>query len=649
MMGRMIRALIAVAFVVSFHTAPLAAQDVRPLVIDGKDTLFQRVLLRNRIQARSAPDGEILRSFAPLQALYVYTRQRDWLEVALGTEGEDRVWIPDASAVDWNQNIVATLEGGANVERLMFFSDENSVYDIIESENPAAAAAPFLEAALTAEQGGAASQDVIALGPQEAIDQRNNLYVMPILDAERAIFDVGGSVNVLKVAVARSDLGGRLQLDTESATTEAARQNFKAAVVFVVDTTISMEPYINATRDALEEVYAQIAQKNETGVVSFGLIGFRDNVDAAPGLEYDVQTFVNLQEGRDADAFLGGISRMTEANASSRNFREDSFAGIEFALTSLDWSDFGAKYIVLVTDASPRGADDELSATGLSPSALNSLVKERIKGVIAALHLRTPRGEADHARAENAYTEMTRQTNEAPLYFPVENGDAEIYRQTARELGRFISDQVISFRSGDAPEEAADSSLFAVQALASAGRTMQLAYLGSTTGTAAPDVFEAYVVDRDFDRRSLTPLSIRVLLNKSELSNLVQALEIIIQNMEESIIAPDEFFSGVLAAAAAMSRNPDTLNTRSDATLAEAVSISEYLDGLPYTSDVMGYTQEEWVRLTIPEQVNIQNDLYAKLQLYRSYNQSTDLWVDYLGAGPSSENLLYPMPVSSLP
>lgn len=32
---------------------------------------------------------------------------------------------------------------------------------------------------------------------------------------------------------------------------------------------------------------------------------------------------------------------------------------------------------------------------------------------------------------------------------------------------------------------------------------MQLAYLGRTNGTRAPDVFEAYEADRDFERTGL--------------------------------------------------------------------------------------------------------------------------------------------------
>jgi serine/threonine-protein kinase PpkA len=58
-----------------------------------------------------------------------------------------------------------------------------------------------------------------------------------------------------------------------------------------------MEPYIRGTRDALRAVLAQVEGSDAANAISFGLIGYRDNLDGAAGLEYDVKTFVDLQEG----------------------------------------------------------------------------------------------------------------------------------------------------------------------------------------------------------------------------------------------------------------------------------------------------------------------------------------------------------------
>jgi serine/threonine-protein kinase PpkA len=621
-------------------------------------------LLREAVARHSAPDKPEAETLRALQAFYVYAREGEWLKVGAGEAGEDLFYIPAAAAIDWKQNIVATFEGSENLGRLMFFDGFDSAYDVVEAEDPATAAAPLRAEAEDAEAGGAPSETVVALGPRTAVDLRQNLYVMPILSAEEAVFENGSFVNLLEVAVARADGGGDAEAADPSVipgpgaaldVPEEIRNNYRVGVVFVVDTTLSMQPYIDATRAALEEVYANVAGSAAADVVSFGLVGYRDNVTAVPGLEYAAKTFVTLQDGYSGEAFLKGIEGMTEASVSSRNFREDSFAGIELALEAMDWSGFGGRFIVLVTDAGPRLADDELSTTGLSAEGLNSLVKERLKAAIVVMHLRSPDGADDHARAEAAYRALASLPNAPPLYFGIAGGDAETYRETARRVGQLVVDQVSSFRSGGpiGPSkplpEAEGEEEGAVDTVASAGRTMQLAWLGSQTSEKAPDVFQAVVADRDFDRTGLKPLSIRVLLTKSDLSDLQEALKIIVEKAEENVIDPDKFFEQVLGAAADMSRNPDKVSRRSAETIAEAVAIDEFIEDLPYKSRIMAITEDDWLRMSISEQQTVVNELIEKIERYSRYNEATDTWVDVLGTGAEGDALVYPMKLDDLP
>jgi len=53
--------------------------------------------------------------------------------------------------------------------------------------------------------------------------------------------------------------------------------------------------------------------------------------------------------------------------------------------------------------------------------------------------------------------------------------------------------------------------------------------------------------------------------------------------------------------------------------------------------------------LSIAEQTTVINELYDKVERFRRYNASTDLWVDYLGAGDGADALLYPMLLDDLP
>ncbi|WP_456385717.1 vWA domain-containing protein [Profundibacter sp.] len=651
-MSRIVLGFIIILAHVTLNATIAGAQDT-PLVMEGKKQLFQRVLVRDRTLARSEPNGVEGSEVLPLRALFVYARKDDWVQVGLNDTGGELFWLPENTVVDWKQNIVATFDGSSEVGRVLFFNDLDSLYDVVESEDPSIVARDLRIEAEKAESGGAPSETIIALGPRQTIDQRQNLYVMPILDSEEAILENGANINLLKVAVARIDRQDPApKINTPHAAPDSFRKGYKAGVVFVVDTTISMEPYIRGTRDALETILRQVEGSAASDAISFGLIGYRDNLSVAPGLEYDVKTFVNLTEGSSSAAFLSGIAQMSEADTTSRNFREDSFKGVEYAISAMNWEGFDARFIVLVTDAGPRVAGDPLSATGLNAVGLNSIVKESLGAAIAVMHLRTNRGRKDHESAELAYRALTRQANQSALYFPVQNGDPEKYRDGAQRLAGLIVNQVVAFRGGEKHQDFAEDQPNndpLENAIGAAGRTMQLAFLGRTQGIAAPDVFEAYIGDRDFKRTGLKPLSIRLLLNKAQLSDLTEALSIIAERGEASVINPNEFFAQVLGAAADMSRRPSNVAGRADATIADAVAIPEYLEGLPYKSRIMNITESDYVRLTISEQQGLMNELFEKIERYKRYNQATDQWVDYLQTGGSAQSLLYPMKLDDLP
>lgn len=673
-LGDFFRVLPAAAFGLWMLTSPasLAAQST-PLLMNGKDTLYQRVLVRERTIARATPGAENGSTVMPLTALYVYERLDGWLQVAAGEDGSDLFWIPEDSATDWKQTIVATIEASENVGRLLFFKNQDPLYDLLDLESPGLLAGEYRGEAEAAEKGGTPSETVVALGPRKVIDQKNNLYVMPILDFEEEVFDNGTFVNLLKVAVARAD--GQGSLDGQTSFSDTAKpigersagsgkeegaedENYQIGVVFVVDTTISMDPYIKATRAALQDVYEEVRASGLSDAVSFGLIGYRDNIAAAPGLEYATRTFVTLEEGLEGDKFLAGIDTMNEARSSSKNFREDSYAGVEHALDTMGWGPFDGRFIVLVSDAGPREVDDEYSQTGLSAKGLNALVRERLNGAIAVMHLKTPKGQSDHDRAEAAYRDLATFPNLPPLYFPIENGDPETFRREARDFGKLLTQDVLHFRTD--PAQGIESGLRDItegpvtadprlDGVRSVSRTMQLAFLGRTEGAKAPDVFEAYVADRDFERTGLKPLSMRVLISKAQLSALYDAMNTIIEKGEENIVDPDQFFAQVLGAAADMSRSPDKVSRQSDPSLAQAVAIDDYIEDLPYRSRIMSVTEDDWLDMSFSEQAAIMNELYDKIRRYEQYNEATDLWVDYLGTGAKAQNLLYPMPLDDLP
>lgn len=619
-------------------TIPVVAE---PLRVEGREQLFQRVLVRETGTAFDTPGGQEVASTLPLQAFYVFEHQDGFIRVATAANATEFYWISEDETVPWRQNIVAVFENTSQVERVLLLESEDNVLDLVESEAPGLDAAALRETALT---NSAENEQVIALGPEETIDQRTNLYVLPILQNSREFFESGISTNVLEVAVVR-------QNSTPSAQTQEAApvtEGFQAGVVFVVDTTVSMQPFIEATRDAISGIYDQIEAAGLSNSISFGVLGFRDNLSASPGLEYATRKFVSFDDGVTREGFVSGINRMQQASVSSVGFDEDSFTGIREALSQFDWAPFHARYLVLVTDAGPRLAEDELSGTGLSPEGLNNVVTELSGASVFVLHLKTDSGTSNHAAAEEAYRRLSQRPNEPGYYFDVPGGDPQIYRAKAIELAEAIIGQVGRIRgtTEQIPEVEDEDSIAA--AISSSSRMMELAYLGNQNSTVAPDVFRAWISDRDYEQQNKKTLSIRLLINKSQLSDLSQAIERIITLAEENVLSPDQFFRQILSASASMSRRPEDVTLSSESTIASTAQIADYLEGLPYTSRIMKITEDDWIRMSISEQQMIINSLYDKLHRFREYNAATDIWVDYLGNGIGSERA-YPMRLDDLP
>src|SRR5690606_36611928 len=129
-----------------------------------------------------------------------------------------------------------------------------------------------------------------------------------------------------------------------------AAQSFRTGVVFVIDTTISMGPYIERTRDTMQSVYQAIESSGLSDKVSFGLVGYRDNTQAAPGVGYLSQVFVDLEEGVSGETFLANMTTLRPATISSYGYDEDAYAGVSQAINDMDWSGYDARYVILITD-----------------------------------------------------------------------------------------------------------------------------------------------------------------------------------------------------------------------------------------------------------------------------------------------------------
>lgn len=641
---------------------PALAADDKPLLQAGKKTLYQRVLTTPscRLGATAgAADGKPQPAFT---RFYVYQRQQvgdaEWLKVGPDSYGKTLGWIDAGCSVEWKMQMTLALTNPAGREPLLFFRQRETLDKLFAQDDPGKLLKPIR--ANLASQGRDSS--VVAREPDYAVDLAKRFYLLPVLNAREIMTEKGFQVRELEVAsVTAAAPKSAEQLAQDKAGEVNTLKGFSAAVVFVIDSTISMGPYIDRTREAIKKIYQHIEQEKLLEQVKFGLVAYRSNIKAVPALEYVSKLYVDPAQVQGGEDFLARMAALKPATVSSSRFDEDAYAGVMKALDGIDWTQFGARYLVLVTDAGALNGDDPLSATGLDAAQVRLEAKHR--GVaLYSLHLKTPSGAKDHASAEAQYRDLSNNpVLNKPLYYPVDAGDVDNFGRKIDALAAAITGQVKAAYRG---EKAAGSALGAdadygkkgkpagdalLEDTAKLGHAMRLAYLGEVTGASAPPVFHAWIGDRDFVKQSVPTTEVRVLLTKAQLSDLSEVVKKIVDAANEGLISPNEMFERLRSVAATMGKDPNQLQKGGkSATLAEMGLMAEYLEGLPYLSEVLSLDEETWKGMEGLEQEKFIRRLNTKLKYYQKYNADADRWVS-LAEGSDPRDHVYPVPLEALP
>jgi ppka (von willebrand factor, type a) len=637
-----------------------------PLKQEGKQTLFQRVLSTPSCMLTDSAGGKNGKAVPVFSRYYVYARQeiagKQWLQVGPDEFGKTVGWLDSDCAVPWNIQMTLTFTNPVDRDPLLFFKEKASLEKIIGSSNKQADVAAIRQ---NLEKSGA-SPEIVAQEPKEPVDFQKNFYLLPVLQGEEVMNGDGFYERVLEVAsVSKTDKSQPTTANKSNNPAATKNPNevtgFKAAVVFVIDSTISMDPYINRTREAVKKLYEKVEKENLQEQVKFGLIAFRSSTKAVPELEYTSKMFVDPNKVKDGKDFMNKVASLKQATVSSKEFSEDAYAGINQALNEIDWNSFGGRYIVLITDAGAIDGNNPISTTGMGAQQLR--LEAQHKGVaIYTLHLKTKTGKDNHEQAAGQYNELAfnNYLNKA-LYYPVNAGDVNEFGSKVSTLADALTSQVKLAYKG---EMAAGSSLSAKeepktkaepskeneieQDAALLGKAMRLAYLGRTNGQAAPPVFKAWISDRDFVKSNIPTAEVRVLLTKAQLSDLSDVVKKISDAANSGLISPDDMFKQLRSVAAAMGQDPSKIKQGTSTKIAELGLLGEYLDGIPYKSQVTGIDEDAWKSMGGQQQEKFIIDLQKKLRLYQTYNADVDRWIS-LSEGSDPKDNVYPVSLEALP
>jgi serine/threonine-protein kinase PpkA len=624
---------------------PLAADSdggQRPLLMAGKKTLFQRVLSKPGAKLSSEAGGAPGKALPAFSVLYVYQRKdvdgSPWLRIGAATDGRSDGWLPAAQVSDWKQSLVLKFTERSGRAPVMFLRQPGEVEKLLA--DPAAAKNLLLKAQKNPED----NQQVLALEPTASAVPQNQFYLLPIFDAKESFDENGQPVQLLNVA---SIDPGTAAAKPATPLINANADAFRTAVVLVVDTTVSMQPYIDQVRDVVHELQTRIAERGELDSVSFGMVGFRSSVKKTPGLEYVAKTLITLDQGRDPQRFLDMARQVKASTVSSHSFNEDAFAGVMQAVEGMDWSGYGGRLILLVTDAGALRKNDPFAATQMNEAEVRqAALGKQIK--IYALHLRTDAGKKTHGGAESQYRILTADANPriGDLYTAVPGGDVRKLGERVDEIGTVFANLVHQVRSNTPqPVPLLSSAPSLADKSAAVGYAMHMDFLGHKGASQAPQLVSAWTADRDLTNPALPAFQVCVMLTKLQLNDLQQSLKLIVDAARKTQTSPRDFFQEIASASAYMSRDPQAL--RKGGNLADGGILGEYLEGLPYRSKSLNMTQDLWLSLSVAEQEDFIDELDSKIRLYETFHNDVANWVRFGDAEPG--DALYRVPLSTLP
>ena len=626
---------------------PVAGAD-RPLLMAGKHSLYQRVLSVPGARLAGGPGGQADTEAVPFTAYYVYSRReqggREWLELGTDRHGSRAGWLSGDDCIEWNHGLTAAFRDPAGHDRVLLFRDSDSLRQLAGQSDTGAYQRLYSEAV---RGQSAADSPVVAIQPPGYINIQEDFYLVPIHRYEDVYL---GSEKARLLQVSSVPL--------VSEASGAGRRDYTAGLVFVIDSTLSMQPYIERTQEAVTTIFATLDEADLPGQMNFGLVAYRDNLDAAPGLDYLVRTYVDLDEGHDAAGFFSRLKSLRDASVSSKDFTEDAYAGVKQAIEAINWSGHDARYIVLVTDAGARDANDPLSSTGMDAERLRQMAQEQ--GIaIFVLHLLTDATMPDKAADAEQYRRLADFPGVGSLYYGVPTGDVEEFGEVLDALAAQITGQVqmaATNRKPPVPVTPGDNvQLAELQArVDKLGYALRMQYLQKSEGGELPRVFDAWLLDRDFRDPERATLDVRVLLSRDQLSDLSDVLTQVLEAAEDGLLSPQNFLSELQSLAATATRDPERLGATTKTTagtgnsLADLGFMREYIEDLPYTGEVMGLSLDDWQSWSTRQQIAFLNRLEEKVGYYRALHDHTDLWVS-LDGGPVDGDSVYPVELEQLP
>jgi serine/threonine-protein kinase PpkA len=568
---------------------------------------------------------------------------KGWYKVGPNRDAP-RGWMQAKDVIEWKQALVVSYSnpGGDTRRRrrpvLMF----NTYEDVLGALQDTPGAPQLYEQLARRE----VPRGVISREPDRFLDIKQKFYMLPIIEHSEMQLDSSGRelAHLLQVTAAvpnsrtrPDDLCTTGRKDFAECMTRAAGRSgasLTVDVVYVIDMTDSMQPFINAVRESMNESARKFSEvAGSTDRIKFGLIGFRDSVEKWPENEFVVKNFTETLVNH-----TQFVALLEDARAKAGgDIPEAVFAGVEAALNAR-WNDKAVKLLVLVGDASSHESTEPppLATSKYSAPELRRFADHKNIS-IAAIYIKNPNQTGDWGKGIAQFKTLAQ--NPGGLAFRDAEPSRDGIQQAVFEATSFIVDTVReAVRAGTAAEVAkapADNPII------DAFQDGLVVYLGS--GAEPPRDITVWMSDRDLTNPALRALDVNVLVSRRDLEELTDGLNNIITAYNTSQIIGRSWFQTLSSMSGLTAVGQLALATA----LKDSPLIPKWVAGLPYKSAIMELTFERFDSLNGPERDRLVQGINGKILNYKQF-LADDKWVQ-LQEGDPPEARVYPLPLSALP
>ncbi len=635
--------------------ADVAADSTAGSDAEGKDSpavaalsVSDRLLSRPGVALHAQPtDDSKSTTYLPSYSILTVVGEQDgWYQVAYREDADPVGWLKAEEIIPWKHQLVLQFAAPLGRERALFFASREEAIKVASME--AAERSQYLDAVrkAIAENKEVEGGQVIACEPDGWAEMKNNFYLLPVVDFDTEMIPMGEEqAQIIRVSAATENMSNAADLSNTTGMT--------ADVIFVMDLSRSMAPIKDDVLKAIRTI-AQAIEKNpelKPGMVQFGFWGYRDNMEACPGIEFVTKNFT--PDGTlPAGDFVKCLEQVNVTRVDSVDYAEDVLAGVNDAIVNTKWREGAARTIVLIGDAPGRepGKSDPFSRRR---NPIVGTAAEKGVSQIAAL--------ADESQVSVAtvYLNVRNYAEHLPIAREQFEGLASKTQNVAAtvidvskpgDFTKFANDSVAMFVAQVKQASEGKSEIKGVtegHAFASAlFENARVRWLGSRHSIGVTPEMSGWIVDRDLNDPLIPPFEPCVLLTRGQLDNLQSLLTDVVAAGEDARLTSTGFLQSLQKVVVASAKDPALL--KDARRLGDSRFVPSFLKDLPYQSDIMKLDDELWSAMGSDGQDQIIQAAKNKIKFYQEIYANSEYWMTP-DANSEDSPAVTPIPLNQLP